>query len=112
LANCELLFNRQQGSPIPKVVKVIEVLAESENSWEDAAKAALAEASKTLRHIRSLYVENFVAAVDNGKITTYRINAKNFIRSGADSPRLSRSGEAAVVHGRPSTVAFAPTLIL
>ena len=59
-----------------KVVKVIEVLAESENSWEDAAKAALAEPSKTVRHIRSLYVENFVAAVENGKITTYRINAK------------------------------------
>jgi dodecin len=59
-----------------KVVKVIEVLAESENSWEDAAKAALAEASKTVRHIRPLYVENFVAALDNGKITTYRINAK------------------------------------
>jgi dodecin len=59
-----------------KVVKVIEVLAESENSWEDAAEAALAEASKTVRHIRSLHVENFVAGVDNGKITTYRINAK------------------------------------
>ena len=59
-----------------KLVKVIEVLAESEDSWEDAAKAALTEASKTVRHIRSLYVKNFVAAVDNGKITTYRINAK------------------------------------
>jgi flavin-binding protein dodecin len=33
-----------------KVVKVIEVLAESESSWEDAAKAALAEAAKTVRH--------------------------------------------------------------
>ena len=59
-----------------KVVKVIEVLAESENSWEDAAKAALAEASKTIRHIRSIYVENFVAAVENNNIKTYRVNAK------------------------------------
>ena len=61
---------------MPKVVKVVEVLAESEDSWEDAAKAALAEASKTLRNIRSIYIENFVAAVDNDKISSYRVNAK------------------------------------
>jgi flavin-binding protein dodecin len=58
------------------VVKVIEVLAESEKSWEDAAKTALDEAKKTIRHIRSIYIDNFVAAVENGKIKTYRINAK------------------------------------
>ena len=59
-----------------KVVKVIEILAESEKSWEDAAKTALDEAKKTIRQIRSIYVENFVAAVENGKIKAYRINAK------------------------------------
>lgn len=59
-----------------KVVKVIEVLAQSEKSWEDAAKNAVDEASKSLRHIRSVYVKNFEASVENGKITEYRINAK------------------------------------
>ena len=59
-----------------KVVKVIEVLAQSDKGWEDAAKNALEEASKSLRHIRSIYVKNFEAAVENGKITEYRINAK------------------------------------
>ncbi|MHA3774105.1 dodecin family protein [Verrucomicrobiota bacterium sgz303538] len=59
-----------------KVVKVIEVLAQSEKSWEDAAKNAVDEASKSLRHIRSIYVKNFEASVENGKITEYRINAK------------------------------------
>ena len=59
-----------------KVVKVIEVLAQSEKGWEDAAKNALEEASKSLRHIRSIYIKNFEAAVENGKITEYRINAK------------------------------------
>ena len=59
-----------------KVVKVVEVLAESEKSWEDAAESALAEASKTLRNIRSIYIENFVASVENDKIKTYRVNAK------------------------------------
>lgn len=59
-----------------KVVKVIEVLAQSEKGWEDAAKNALEEASKSIRHIRSIYIKNFEAAVENGKITEYRINAK------------------------------------
>ena len=59
-----------------KVVKVIEVLAQSEKGWEDAAKNALEEASKSLRHIRSIYIKNFEATVENGKITEYRINAK------------------------------------
>jgi flavin-binding protein dodecin len=59
-----------------KIVKVIEVLAQSEKSWEDAAKTAVEEASKTLRQVRSIYIKNFEAAVENGKITEYRINAK------------------------------------
>ena len=59
-----------------KVVKVVEVLAESEKTWEDAAEAALAEASKTLRNIRSIYIENFVASVEKDKIKSYRVNAK------------------------------------
>ena len=59
-----------------KVVRVIEVLAQSEKSWEDAAKNALNEAKKTLRHIRSIYVKEFEAKVENDEITEYRINAK------------------------------------
>ena len=59
-----------------KVVKVIEVLAQSEKSWEDAAKTAVDEAHKSLRNIRSIYIKNFEATVEGGKITEYRINAK------------------------------------
>jgi dodecin len=59
-----------------KLVKVIEVLAQSDKSWDDAAQQAVGEASKTLRNIRSVYVKEFEAAVENGKITQYRINAK------------------------------------
>ena len=59
-----------------KVVKVIELLAESEKNWEDAAQNALAAASKTLRNIRSIYIKDMEAKVENGKITRYRINAK------------------------------------
>jgi flavin-binding protein dodecin len=36
----------------------------------------VSEASKTLRNIRSIYIKEFTAAVDNGKVTSYRINSK------------------------------------
>ena len=58
------------------MLKVIEVLAESEKSWEDAAKNAVKKASKTLNEIRSIYIENFEASVEDDKIVKYRINAK------------------------------------
>lgn len=58
------------------VVKVIEVIAESEKSWDDAAKNALKEASKTIKNIKSIYVENMEAKVNKNKIVKYRVNAK------------------------------------
>jgi len=61
---------------MPNVLKVLEVLAESPNSWEDAAAIAVAKASETVHGVRSIYIKNFEAQVDNDKITSYRINAK------------------------------------
>lgn len=58
------------------MLKVVEVLAESSQSWEDAAARAVAEASRTLRNVRSIYVENMQATVEDGRIVSYRINAK------------------------------------
>ena len=58
------------------LLKVIELLAESKKSWEDAAQNAVAEASKTIRNIRSIYIKDFNAEVENGKITSWRLNCK------------------------------------
>jgi hypothetical protein len=58
------------------MLKVIEVLAESNKSWEDAAQVAVTNAAKSVRGIRSVYVENFQATVKDGKIANYRVNAK------------------------------------
>ena len=58
------------------VIKVIEVLSDSKVSWEDAAQQAVAKASKTLHNVKSIYVKDHSATVDNGKITSYRITAK------------------------------------
>jgi flavin-binding protein dodecin len=59
-----------------RVVKVIELMAQSPKSWEEAAQSAVTEASKTLRNIRSIYIKEFLAAVDDGKVSSYRITAK------------------------------------
>ncbi len=58
------------------LVKVIEVLAQSEKGWEDAAQQAVEEASKTLQGVKSVYVKDMEAKVENGKIVMYRVTAK------------------------------------
>lgn len=58
------------------VMKVIEVLAESPKSWEDAVAMALSKASESVHGIRSVYIKEFEAQVDNNKVVNYRINAK------------------------------------
>jgi dodecin len=58
------------------VVKVIELLAQSEKSWEDAVQVALTDASKTIRNINSIYVKDFQAIVDDNQVTSYRVNVK------------------------------------
>ncbi len=59
-----------------KIVKVIEVLAQSEKSWEDATARAVKSASKSVDNIKSINITNVSAKVDGDKITKYRINAK------------------------------------
>ena len=58
------------------MVKVIEVIAESKKSWDEAAENAVKEASKSVRNIKSLYVQEMQAIIEDGKISTYRVNAK------------------------------------
>ena len=57
------------------LLKVIEVLAESDKSWEDAAAQAVKRASKSVHGIKSIYIKDFEAKVDGDKILKYRINA-------------------------------------
>ncbi len=58
------------------ILKVIEVLASSKTSWEDAAKNAVTSASKSVQAIRSIYIKEQTAVVENGEVTEFRINAK------------------------------------
>jgi flavin-binding protein dodecin len=58
------------------VVKVIELIAQSETSWDDAAKNAVAEAAKTIKNIKSIWVDNQTAEVEGNRIVSYRLNVK------------------------------------
>lgn len=79
---------------MPNVLKVIEVLAESPKSWEDAAAVAVAKAAETVRSIESIYIKDFEAQIDNNKITSYRINAKVSFMLWEDEPQAPESVEA------------------
>jgi flavin-binding protein dodecin len=58
------------------VIKVLELMANSTKSWEDAAQKAVDEASQTLHNIRSVYIQDHSAVVKNNKIVEYRVTAK------------------------------------
>ena len=58
------------------MVKVIEVIAGSEKSFADATENALKEASKTVNNIKSIYIKEMNANVEDNKIVSYGVNAK------------------------------------
>ncbi len=58
------------------VLKVIEVMANSDKSWEDAAKKAVSHASKSVKNIRSVYIQDQSASVKDGEISDFRVNVK------------------------------------
>ncbi len=69
-------FNHYLNYHIMAVLKVIEVLSSSEKSWEDATQKAVEQAARSLKHIRSVYVQEQSAMVKEGKVTEYRVNLK------------------------------------
>ncbi|MBU3025220.1 dodecin family protein [Zobellia galactanivorans] len=69
-----------------EVVKVIEVIATSTNSFSDAAANAVKEASKSIKNIQSVYVKEMNAKVENDSITSYAVNAKvSFLVNNSDN---------------------------
>lgn len=65
------------------IVKVIEVIAGSERSFDDAVKNALEEASKTIDNIESIYIKDMKAKVENNKIVSFGVIANISFRVGA-----------------------------
>ena len=64
------------------VLKVIEVLSSSTKSWEDATEKAVEKASKTVKGITSVYVQDQSCTVKDGKVEEFRVNLKLTFRLG------------------------------
>jgi dodecin len=76
VAVCGRSADADEGGEAMAVVKVIELLGESEQSWEDAAQQVVAEATRTLHGVTSVYIKEFQATVENDRVKNYRVNAK------------------------------------
>ncbi|MEQ1554530.1 MAG: dodecin family protein [Ferruginibacter sp.] len=58
------------------IVKVIEVIATSKVSFEDAVKEAVKEVSKTIRNIDSVWVKDQKVHVNNGEVVSWGVVCK------------------------------------
>ena len=58
------------------VLKAVESLGNSKVSWEDAVDQVIKETSKTIKNIKSVYIQDMQAVVKDNKVSEYRINAK------------------------------------
>jgi flavin-binding protein dodecin len=58
------------------IFKVIEIMASSPKSWEEATIIAVKTEGETLKGIRSVYTHHMNALVKNNIITEFRVNAK------------------------------------
>jgi flavin-binding protein dodecin len=72
------MLRKKGGNPLASnVVKVIELVGESDQSWEDAVQVAVKEAAKTLRGITGVEVMNWTGQVSpEGDITGYRADVQ------------------------------------
>jgi len=58
------------------IVKVIEVIATSDKGFNEATQNAVKEAAKTVKNIKSIYISEMKAKVENQEIVSYAVNAK------------------------------------
>ena len=58
------------------VLKVLEILSISTESWEDATKKGVEKASETIKVFRSAYVKEFSTVVRDNAVTEFRVNLK------------------------------------
>jgi flavin-binding protein dodecin len=58
------------------VIIIREMVGTSPSSWSDAARQAVATASRTVRNIRTVEVVKSTALVENGEIVEYRVELR------------------------------------
>src|SRR5262245_4158173 len=69
---------------IMSVARVVEISATSTKSFEDAVVQGIARANQTLRNVKSAWIKEQEAKVDDGKVVAYKVNLKvTFVLDGA-----------------------------
>lgn len=58
------------------VVKVVELVGDSRQSWEDAVKEAVRQAAKSIRNISGVEVLAVTANVEDDELVEYKANVK------------------------------------
>ncbi len=58
------------------IMKVIELLSDSNKSWEDASAKGVIKASESLKGVKSAFVQSQSVTVVKGKVDKYRVNLK------------------------------------
>jgi hypothetical protein len=58
------------------VIIIREMVGTSSKSWSDAARQAVATASRTVRNIKSIEVVKSTALVEDGEIVEYLVDLK------------------------------------
>ena len=58
------------------VARVSEVIARSKKSFDDALKQGVDRAHKTLRNVRSVWINDQSVEIENGKIVAYKLSLK------------------------------------
>jgi flavin-binding protein dodecin len=71
-----LLHHLIYGGGFLTVVKIIELIGSSPNSWSEAAQNAVTEAAKTIKNIKGVQVRRCTAKVKNNLIVEYNADIK------------------------------------
>jgi len=80
---------------IESAYKIINIIGTSAESWEEAAKAAVEKAAKTLRDVRIAEIEQLDMKIEKGKVTAYRAKIKLSFRV--------EKGEETIYYKEPHT---------
>jgi flavin-binding protein dodecin len=78
------LIKGKEAKMTDSVYKIIELVGSSTDSWEDAAKNAVAKASKSLRELRVAEVSKLDMKVEDGKAIAFRARVTLSFKYGAD----------------------------
>jgi len=58
------------------ILKVIEVMANSDKSWEEATRKAVKHAATSVKNLKSAFVQSQSVVINDDDVTEFRVNLK------------------------------------